>query len=1017
MTRSTIRVVLNTPNKDLFSFLQKNLNYHNIELFSIPPVTDLEDIVEKILPHVIIIYISKDQVKYRLILKTIEKIYNRRPCWFFLMVEDNMPIQDIHSILPRERFFLFPSNADYHYIAHNLATVKELEQSFVLLNDKSKFEENVNYSFKIINQEGLLPNMFSRLVNYLPKILPIEYMAVFNVDEKMEQVVNFTQFVPPGKSQIPAMTRNLEKMAESWVMKGNAFNLNERDDPQLFKKLIYWGWPVAQLYFIPVKIRENTLGGLVLGNAKVRELESKVLLFLNDAAKLIAQRIFYSYLSGLSRSDHDDFANQLIHNRFSEDSIYYLSCKKINQTAHGVCTVFWQYNKGFGFIFPKYFYFEDGKRNLKSLEKNVIFLNKEKYFSQLITQGKIEALDNIFSNPDLGESTKKTFDNLKYNNLLIIPLRINDEVTGAFIVNKAKDNEKYGIWEIHDAEEVVRQIEKVIEDTQIVKEAQLKLKQLSRIFELGNDIKLDLNLDEILSVISQSLRKTLGWNDISILLLDETGKILKVNNVVGYDQKIQLDIDVKKDINLKKFEGILASCKKIGSSYFYDSQKLNAGRNESANSQNIIEWQEKDLLCVPIETRNKVLGHMIFHDPIDRLKPTLEKVVPLEFYANQAAIAVENAILFEQLQDSEERYRSLAETMSLGLATCDLNGNIIYINPAFKNLADLNEKTLLSKKLESLFLQKSKLDKIVNKLLDEKSDAQTNVLNVELELSSKSGEKIPVSVYAFPFFQRREKVGFFIVINDLRAIKRLERIKADFNSMVVHDLRSPMNVIQGFIELIRNRIVGNINTEQEELLDIAKENVKKVLTLVDNFLVASKIEVGKFNLDPKVNEINALIERVVENHKVLVSNKNVDLKINLDKNLPLLFFDSLRIEQVLNNLLSNAMKFTPENGEICIGSNLLRKDNKGEEKFYSCISVQDTGPGIPKEKVKDIFEKYKQVEPGHKLSSIGTGLGLSICQEIINLHRGEIWVESEMNKGSKFSFILPIEPTLEKIIS
>ncbi|NIU00216.1 MAG: hypothetical protein GWN01_04540, partial [Nitrosopumilaceae archaeon] len=107
-------------------------------------------------------------------------------------------------------------------------------------------------------------------------------------------------------------------------------------------------------------------------------------------------------------------------------------------------------------------------------------------------------------------------------------------------------------------------------------------------------------------------------------------------------------------------------------------------------------------------------------------------------------------------------------------------------------------------------------------------------------------------------------------------------------------------------------------TEQEELLDIAKENVKKVLTLVDNFLVASKIEVGKFNLDPKVNEINALIERVVENHQVLVTNKNIELQMKLDKNLPLLFFDGLRIEQVLNNLLSNAMKFTPESGQIMV---------------------------------------------------------------------------------------------------
>lgn len=1005
------------PKRDLFTFLQKNLNYQNTELFFTPSITELEDLVGKIRPRIIIIHVYKDEVKYRLILKTIELIYRRTPAWFFLLVEDNLSVKEVHSVLPQERFFLFPSNCDYYHIVHNFSTIKELEQDFSQINEKFKFEENVNYCLKIINQEGVLPRMFARLVNYLPKILPIDYMAIFNVDEKMEQVVNFTQFVPPVRSQIQVMTRNLEKVAESWIQKGTAFNITEKDDSQLFKKLNNWGWPIVQLYFIPAKIRENTVGGIILGNLQVRELESQILLFLNDSIKLIAQRIFYSYLSGVNRGEQDNFANQLIHNRFSEDSIYYLSCKKINQITHGSSTVFWQHNKGFGFIFPKYFFFKDGERNLQSLEKNVVFLNKEKYFSQLIAHGKIEALDKVMTNSDLNDSTKKTFNNLKYNNLLIVPLRINEEVTGTFIINKSKDADKYSIWEIHDAEEVAHQVEKVIEDTQIVKEAQLKLKQLSRIFDLGNEIKLDLNLEETLNRISQSLRKTLGWNDISVLLEDEAGKKLQVNSILGFDQKIQLAIDVKKDVDLEKFEDLFLSCKKISGSYFYDSQILENEHIKQPDKQNITEWQENDLLFVPIETRNKVLGYMVVHDPFDRLKPTLEKIIPLEFYASQAAVAVENNILFERLLDSEERYRSLAETMSLGLVTCNLESEIIYTNPAIEHLTGLTRKNLLKKKLDDIISQRSKLKKIISKLLDEKSDEQTQIENEELDLVSKLGEKIPVSVFAFPFFQRREKIGFFIVVNDLRVIKKLERMKADFNSMVVHDLRSPMNVIQGFIELIRNRIVGEVNAEQEELLDIAKENVKKVLTLVDNFLVASKIEVGKFNLDPKINEINALIERVVDNHQVLVSNKNIKLKMTLDKDLPLLFFDGLRMEQVLNNLLSNAMKFTPENGTIYLTSELLRKEIKGEEKFFSCISVQDTGPGIPKEKIKDIFEKYEQVESGKKLSSIGTGLGLSICKEIINLHGGEIWVESEVNKGSKFSFMLPIEPTLEKVIS
>ncbi|MEL6822142.1 MAG: HAMP domain-containing sensor histidine kinase, partial [Calditrichota bacterium] len=235
-------------------------------------------------------------------------------------------------------------------------------------------------------------------------------------------------------------------------------------------------------------------------------------------------------------------------------------------------------------------------------------------------------------------------------------------------------------------------------------------------------------------------------------------------------------------------------------------------------------------------------------------------------------------------------------------------------------------------------------------------------------------------------------------------------MKSDFNSMIVHDLRSPMNVIQGFLELIRNKVVGDVNEEQEELLDISKENVKKVLTLVDNFLVASKLEVGKFRIDKKLDEINQLIRQQVDNHRVLVKNKHIDLQLELDENLPLLEFDSLRIEQVVNNLLSNAMKFTPERGKIHVASSLQKDKENGAEKFFARVSVEDTGIGIPDSKIDQIFEKYEQVEEGQSFNVRGTGLGLSICKEIIDLHKGRIWVESPTDSGSTFTFLLPIDP-------
>jgi PAS domain S-box-containing protein len=340
------------------------------------------------------------------------------------------------------------------------------------------------------------------------------------------------------------------------------------------------------------------------------------------------------------------------------------------------------------------------------------------------------------------------------------------------------------------------------------------------------------------------------------------------------------------------------------------------------------------------------------------------------------------------------------------------------VNPAFEKLVGFSRKNLLNKPLIQHFSEesRSRLEDISRQVTDGQDQKKKNIENVELELISSGGEVIPVSTYIFPFLQRRGGQGYFLVLNDLRVIKKLERLKADFNSMIVHDLRSPLNVIQGFIELIRTRVVGDINIEQEELLDIAKENVKKVLNLVDNFLVASKLEVGKFGIEPKVSEINSVIERIVENHRVLLKNKKITLETKLNNNLPLLYFDGLRIEQVMNNLLSNAIKHSPEGTGITISSDIYSKEIKGENKLFARIGVRDKGPGIDPDKLQTVFEKYEQVDSEMTPKSSGTGLGLAICKEIVNLHGGDIWVESEKKKGSAFYFTLPIEPSIDKVL-
>jgi len=1018
MARNSYKILINSPGKSLFQGLQKQFLYQNVVLFYLSDMEGIRGFWERIKPQVILIHPPSKKTDLEAVINIAAECSRSGSTWFILLLNEKLLGEKSALAGASKNVLVFNESLGKEELALNLLNFKDWHIYLNNLEEKSEFERQINQYLKIIHRETNLPRLFNRLLNYLPKIIDLEYWAIFRVDPDFQKIIDFTQFAPPVRKQSFVHTTNIEKIAESWLERRASLALNSEEDPKMFQKLREWGWPVKSLFFFPAMVKERAIGGIIAARSDSKELSGGAYRLINDLAKLLAQRILELSTPRQRRKETDAFAENLILNRFSDDSIYQLACKNLNIITHADSSVFWQYNKGFGFVFPKFFYLREGSSAWKSLEKLMIYAGGEKFLTRLILQNKIRVFDRVLQDTRFDKSTREVFEHLNYNNIMFIPIEVNSEKIGAFIINKKENDADFSGWEIQEVEEVTHKIQKVLSDSVIVKEAKLKLKQLSRIFELGNEIKLNLDLDEMLSRIISGVRRALGWNDIAVLTVDELGKSLKLANILGFKKKPGIGFNLQLKINLKKFEAFLTKTTPLSNSFFYSAalnQSLEDARPEEGSSN---AWDDDDLLIVPLETRQKILGYMLVQDPVDRLKPTTEKVLPLEYYANQAAVAVENYLLYEKLLASEGRYRSLAETMSLGLITCEKDGKILYTNPAFQQLVGLSENALHSKSIQQFFSTESqiRLLEISRDLLKEKNSNGKRIENLELTLVSTTGETIPVSTFAFPYFQQRKNVGFFLVLNDLRVFKRLERMKADFNSMIVHDLRSPMNVIQGFIELIRNRVVGKINTEQEELLDIAKENVKKVLTLIDNFLVASKMEIGKFTIDPKLNEINSLVERIVENHKILAKNKNIKIQRKLDKNLPLVFFDSLRIEQVVNNLLSNAMKFTPESGKILVQTKLNRRTIKGEEKFFAKIMVKDTGVGIPNERLEKIFERYEQVESNGKLNPKGTGLGLAICKEIINLHGGDIGAESVPGKGSTFTIQLPIEPSIEKII-
>lgn len=226
-------------------------------------------------------------------------------------------------------------------------------------------------------------------------------------------------------------------------------------------------------------------------------------------------------------------------------------------------------------------------------------------------------------------------------------------------------------------------------------------------------------------------------------------------------------------------------------------------------------------------------------------------------------------------------------------------------------------------------------------------------------------------------------------------IKKAEAIKTKFISHISHELRTPLNSILGFSDLIG--LAGEINDKQKEYLNDIKISGLHLLEMINEILDMSKIEAGAIKLNIREFEIDQVIEEVTNIIRPLLIQKNINLTMNI-KNYKIQA-DFQKIQQILFNLLSNAIKFTPTNGQITIETELI--------KTKALISIKDTGCGIAKKDFDKIFQKFEQL---NNATSNSTGLGLSIAQELAKLHNGEITVESEIKKGTKFTVAIPSKP-------
>ncbi|KPK99230.1 MAG: hypothetical protein AMJ95_00345 [Omnitrophica WOR_2 bacterium SM23_72] len=350
---------------------------------------------------------------------------------------------------------------------------------------------------------------------------------------------------------------------------------------------------------------------------------------------------------------------------------------------------------------------------------------------------------------------------------------------------------------------------------------------------------------------------------------------------------------------------------------------------------------------------------------------------------------------YEKVIHEKKRTEAVIRSIAEGLVVVDDQGKVIMMNPAAEKLLGANRQEKVGRSL----LDGIKEEQMVS-LVHEKRGKKDR----EIELVSQQDEtkKVLRASSAVIEDEYGQTVGMVSVLSDITKQKNLDAMKTGFVANVTHELRTPLVAIDKSLQMVLKGEAGQVSATQQQFLVIAERNLKRLSLLIDDLLDFSKLESGKVQLKREAASIGVLIQNAMEELQSWADTKSLHLEREIQENLPQVEIDTGRINQVLGNLIGNAIKFTPKEGWITVNAK-LNAQNQIE------VSIEDTGVGILPEDLTKVFDKFYQA--GERVSTDigGTGLGLSIAKEIVELHGGRIWAESQKGQGTKFTFTLPVK--------
>ncbi len=546
-----------------------------------------------------------------------------------------------------------------------------------------------------------------------------------------------------------------------------------------------------------------------------------------------------------------------------------------------------------------------------------------------------------------------------------------------------------------------------------IKEREEKIRhqvyELAILKEISDRVGYSLNLKKIVDVITGSLSQFIEFSTASYMLVEPDSVVFKIE----LDKSVSKDFigDVKKRMIDSLSVLLEKDLSKIRTKDVVTGLMTSENKNDKVRS----------FFNIPLVVDGNVLGILTVAHTKDGLYGEKEMTLLYKIVA-QATHAVEQ--LEDVIKTEQGKLGAMVESMTDGVVMIDSDYRIIVANPTVKDIIGFNNNDEDISIFDFIDRFSSKFE-IRRKI--EESVKMGKIFAIDDVLIKGKMFRVFISPVTRSILSGGDKIlGGLIILHDVTKIKETEKMREDFTSMMVHELRSPLDGIKKMGEFMRtNSSVREDEKTYDEYMRMIYESSSEMLELVSDLLDVTKIESGKFSVNKTPSSIKKIINERIKFFETSARDSKVELVSFFGSSIPeKLEVDSIKISQVLNNLISNALKFTNPGGRVVVQSIVHKKNNSlkteaenaGVDWFIKedikdlpdsvVVGVTDNGPGIPKNDIEKLFNKFVQFEAAARSKKRGTGLGLVVVRGIIKAHGGILGVASEEEVGSTFYFTI-----------